>query len=360
MTVMPGLINSNQHIQINPLFPSPMANLPLRTLKERWEKTWARQPQRAFVYLMQGVTSMRNTSGPANQMLPIKKTIDRGELPGPRLFLGGALFQSEASFENYVKRQNAPADAEQFMRNEFAYHVVARRRRATPKAYEGPEFNYWKLLMSDEKFDGSNDYTDEQLRAFIDKAHRLGKKVDVHCGGHNAGLRRMLAFDVDTLEHPFYGGELIDMDIIEGYARKKVVDRRQLLSVMINAAERAADPHRFDETLYAMSLDPEEHRILMYYRDRMIANRRQPDKPGRRSTIPSTRRTSPPRVWPRLRPPRSARAAGAVRRTSSSSSASRRRRRTCGASSRPGRRSGWAPIPARSWTSCRKTPTLVS
>jgi len=37
------------------------------------------------------------------------------------------------------------------------------------------------------------------LREFIAKAHRLGKKVDVHCGGNNDGLRRMLAFDVDTL-----------------------------------------------------------------------------------------------------------------------------------------------------------------
>ena len=33
MTVMPGLINSNQHIQLNPLFPSPPANLPLADFK---------------------------------------------------------------------------------------------------------------------------------------------------------------------------------------------------------------------------------------------------------------------------------------------------------------------------------------
>src|SRR6185436_3352279 len=38
MTVMPGLINSNQHIQLNPLFPSPPANLPLANFKGRWER----------------------------------------------------------------------------------------------------------------------------------------------------------------------------------------------------------------------------------------------------------------------------------------------------------------------------------
>jgi imidazolonepropionase-like amidohydrolase len=278
MTVMPGLINSNQHIQLNPLYPSPVANLPLANIKARWESNWAHQPDRAFVYLMQGVTSLRNTSGPAKQILPVKQRIDRGEIPGPRLFLGAALFMSDESFADYVKRQNTPVDAVSFMRDEFAYRVVSDIDRGTAP-YEGPEFNYWKLLMSDAKFDGKNDFTDDELRAFIAKARSLGKKVDVHCGGHNEGLRRMLAFDVDTLEHPFYGEELIDEDIILGYVKKNVIVAT-LLSVMINGAERAADPHRFDETAYIMSMDAKEYRTLMQYRDRMVTNLRNPDKPA--------------------------------------------------------------------------------
>ena len=103
-----------------------------------------------------------------------------------------------------------PADAVPWMRSEFAYNVIADIERDTD-AYVGPEFNYWKLYMSDEPWDGKNDFTDEELRVMIDKAHKAGKIVDVHCGGHNDGLRRMLAFDVDTLEHPFYGSELIDI-----------------------------------------------------------------------------------------------------------------------------------------------------
>ena len=278
MTVMPGLINSNQHIQLNPLYPSPPANLPLANFKARWEQNWARQPYHAFVYLMQGITSLRNTSGPAKQIVPVKHAIDRGEIPGPRLFLGAALFQSDVSFKAYAAQQHTPADALPFVRDEFAFHVVA-DVDADTRAYEGPDFNFWKLIMSDKKFDGRNDFTDEQLRAFIAKAHRLGKKVDVHCGGNNDGLRRMLAFDVDTLEHPFYGTELIDWDVIRGYKKKGVIVDT-LLSVMINGAQRAADPHRFDESLYAMSLDPKEYRVLMQYRDKMLANMKNPDKPA--------------------------------------------------------------------------------
>jgi imidazolonepropionase-like amidohydrolase len=278
MTVMPGLINSNQHIQLNPLYPSPPANLPLANIRQRWEQNWTRQPYHAFVYLMQGITSLRNTSGPAKQIVPVKHAIERGELPGPRLFLGAALFQSEASFQEYVAQQRTPADAVPFMRDEFAYHVVADVDKDT-QAYEGPDFNFWKLLMSSEKFDGKNDFTDAQVRAFIAKAHRLGKKVDVHCGGNNDGLRRMLAFDVDTLEHPFLRNEIVDADIIQGYVKKGVIIDTLLVQV-ISEALRASDPHRFDESLYAMSLDPKEYRILMQYRDTMLANLKKPTAPG--------------------------------------------------------------------------------
>jgi imidazolonepropionase-like amidohydrolase len=135
------------------------------------------------------------------------------------------------------------------------------------------------LYMSNDRWDGRNDFTDEELRFLIDKAHKSGKIVDVHAGGHNDGLRRMLAFDVDTLEHPFYGHELIEMDIIQGYVKKGVIVDT-LLTVMIVGAQRAADPHRFDETLYTMSMDPREHRILMQYRDTMLQNLRKPNERG--------------------------------------------------------------------------------
>ncbi|MGH8188706.1 MAG: amidohydrolase family protein, partial [Steroidobacteraceae bacterium] len=297
MTIMPGLINSNQHIQLNPLYPAPTANLPLSNIKARWEYNWAQQPRRAWVYLMQGITSLRQTSGPAKQILPVKQAIDRGEIPGPRIFMGGALFMSDEHFDDYVKERGTPPDAVSWMRNEFAYNVIDDVKGHTD-GYLGPEFNYWKLYMADDRWDGRNDFTDEELRFMIDKAHKAGKIIDVHAGGHNDGLRRMLAFDVDTLEHPFYGRELIDMDIIQGYVRKGVIVDT-LLTVMIVGAQRAADPHRFDETIYTMSMDPREHRILMQYRDTMVRNLRKPAERG----LPIYDVSRPP-DYPELRPGR--------------------------------------------------------
>ncbi|MEX2123440.1 MAG: amidohydrolase family protein [Woeseia sp.] len=278
MTVMPGIINSNQHIQLNPLYPAPVADLPLDILQARWEETFAQMPQRAYVYLMQGVTSMRQTSGPSSRILPVKRKIDSGEIAGPRIFLGGALFMSPEHFDSYVRANNTPKEARAWLRNEFAYAVIDDLEEDTDK-FLGPEFNYWKLLMSSEIYDGKNDFSDEELRYIIDRGRRHGKIIDVHAGGHNEGLRRMLAFDVDTLEHPFYGHELIDEDIIRGYVDKGVIVDT-LLRVMVAGAEHAADPHRFNDTLYIMSLAPSDYRTLLRYRDRMLANKGHPDMAG--------------------------------------------------------------------------------
>jgi imidazolonepropionase-like amidohydrolase len=278
MTIMPGIINSNQHLQLNPLYPAPTADLPIEVLRARWEETFARMPNRAYVYLMQGVTSMRQTSGPSARILPVIRKINAGELPGPRVFLGGALFMSDEHFEFYTREDQTPKEAIGWLRNEFAYNVIEDVDKDTEK-FIGPEYNYWKLYMSDEIFDGENDFTDEELRFIIDKAHRHGKIVDVHAGPHNEGLRRMLAFDIDTLEHPFYGHELIEEGIIRGFVEKDVIVDT-LLRVMITGAEHAENPHRFNETLYIMSMDPKEYRILMGYRDKMLLNKKRPDEAG--------------------------------------------------------------------------------
>ena len=141
-------------------------------------------------------------------------------------------------------------------------------------------------------YDGENDFTDEELEYIIKRGHELGKIIDVHAGGGgNAGLRRMLAFDVDTLEHPFERYEIVDWDIIEGYVKKGVIIDT-LLEVKVQKVELAADPHRFNETLYTMSLGPYEHRTLMQYRDKLLFNQRHPDQPGLRPyPAASTRQT---------------------------------------------------------------------
>ena len=278
LTVMPGLINSNQHIQLNALYPAPAADLPIDQIKARWENNFAKMEQNAFVYLMQGVTTIRQTSGPWQRLLAAKKKFDSGAAPGPRVMLGGTLLMSPQHFAEYTHESQTPAATVPWLRNEFAYSVLENVERDMAP-FESEDFAFWKLYMSDAVYDGKNDFSDKQLRWIIDRGHRLGKSIDVHTGPHNAGMRRMLKFDVDTLEHPFYPSEIMADDVIEGYVRKNVFVA-SLLTVMVANAERSMDPHRFDEALYFMSLRPDEYRLLLQYRDKMLFNKAHPKQGG--------------------------------------------------------------------------------
>jgi imidazolonepropionase-like amidohydrolase len=291
MTVMPGLIASNQHIQLNPLYPAPVADLPIAELRARWEGNFSQMPRKAYVYLMQGITSMRQTSGPWKRLLPVKKQIDAGELPGPRIFLGGALITSPEHFADYIKLNKTPPDAVSWLRNEFA-HVVLDDIERDSEQLLGKDFNFWKLYLAERPFDGTNDFTDAQLRHIIEKAHKAGKIIDVHANDSLEGYARLLKFDINTLEHPFSHKFLHDEKTIEGFAKKGVIVDT-LLRVRVAAAELLADPDRFDEIDYIMSTTPDEYRILMRYRDKMRFLKNNPtvkglslyDKRGSESTM---------------------------------------------------------------------------
>ncbi len=282
MTVMPGLINSNQHVQLNPLYPAPAADLPIDELRARWQNNFSNMEKKAFVYLMQGVTTMRQTSGPAKQLLPVKRRIDAGEIAGPRIELGGALIMSPQHFKSYTEKNRTPAEAMDWLRNDFAYFVVDDVEKDL-QPLMGPEFSYWKLYLTDEisggSADGTLDFSDAQIQRIIEMGHAAGKKIDVHANATPEGFNRLLKFKIDTLEHPFEGGFLLDEKTIDGFAKNDVIVAT-LLRVRVAGAEHADDPNRFNETDYIMSSTPDDYRTLMTYRDRMLYNKRNPDHRG--------------------------------------------------------------------------------
>lgn len=278
MTIMPGLINSNQHIQLNPLYMSVAAELSMVELRARWENNYSNMEKNAFVCLMQGVTTIRQTSGPRDRLLPMKARIEAGEIAGPRIELGGALIMSPQHFKTYIKESGTPADAVDWLRNEFAYFIVEDIEKDLAPLM-GPEFSYWKLYLSHHIFDGKNDFTDEELHKIIDMAHSLGKKIDVHANNTPEGFERLLNFKIDTLQHPFEDHFLIDEKTIEGFARNNVF-AATLLRVRVTAVDHAEDPNRFNATDFVMGSTPADYRTLMNYRDRMLYNLRNPDQPG--------------------------------------------------------------------------------
>jgi imidazolonepropionase-like amidohydrolase len=283
MTIMPGLIDSNCHIVLNPMFATPDMGMTLEQFKTRWSASWSKAERMAWVYLMQGVTRFRQTPGPANFELQIAKKIENGEIAGSIPILGGSLWMSEIHYQQHLRSYNQtdPNFAE-YVRHNFEYNVIKDIKNLDPNGWgqEGPNFNYWKMYLWGEPYNGTNDYTDEELKYIVDRGHKLGKVIDAHCGGGGLpGLRRCLQFDIDTLEHPFAGNYVIPWDVVEGFVKKNVIVDT-LLQVSIGTNMRATNPNLFNDVKYVMSLEPPEYRLLMRYRDKMLWNKRHPEEPG--------------------------------------------------------------------------------
>jgi imidazolonepropionase-like amidohydrolase len=63
---------------------------------------------------------------------------------------------------------------------------------------------------------GAQQYSDEELRAIVDEAHRAGLKVAAHCMGDTT-VRAAIAAGIDCLEHGFLAGEeAIDLMVENG------------------------------------------------------------------------------------------------------------------------------------------------
>jgi imidazolonepropionase-like amidohydrolase len=274
MTVMPGLINGNGYVTLRGIYPAPAAALTLEQLEARWKETWAGWEKRAWLWLMRGVTGIRNSSGPLARVRAMKQAIDRGQVPGPRIYLGGTLIFSEPHFKFWTRNTPDPKAVE-WLRNDFAFTVVKDPDRDTDRLI-AEDIRYWKFYLSDQPWDGKNDFSDAELKLMFDKARAHGIRVDLHSGVHMA---RAIPLGVHTVQHPFLRNELVEPQLIQSFVKHGVY-ASTCLTQMVVVPQFAADPHRFNETLYSSSLTPEEYRLLMRYRDRMLWNQRHPGEPG--------------------------------------------------------------------------------
>src|SRR5215470_11273862 len=94
MSVLPGLMDMHVHLMI--LGHSDY---------EHWDKTYMSRfrdvimPIAAKQLLMSGVTTARDLGAPLEDILAVKKRIEKGEIPGPRLFVSGPFIQHRPYFE---------------------------------------------------------------------------------------------------------------------------------------------------------------------------------------------------------------------------------------------------------------------
>jgi imidazolonepropionase-like amidohydrolase len=172
-TMMPGMMDMHVHLMI-----VGHGNY------DHWDATYPSQfrdvimPVSAKELLMAGVTTARDLGAPLEDIVAVKRRIERGEIPGPRLFVSGPFLQKsttplEAKFRWVV---NGPEDA----------------RRKVRTVVDGGA-DVIKVIDQDQM-------TLEEVKAIVDEAHKAGKTVAAHAH-RSEEIRQALRAGVDCLEH---------------------------------------------------------------------------------------------------------------------------------------------------------------
>jgi imidazolonepropionase-like amidohydrolase len=164
-SVMPGLVGMHDHLVY------PLGNGIYGEMAFSFPR----------LYLAGGVTTIRTTGAlePYTD-IELKKQIDKGEIPGPKIHVTGPYLEGAGTFALQMHQLNGPEDATKTV-------------------------NYWL----DEGVDSFKAYmfiTPAELSAAVIAAHKRGAKVTGHLC--SIGFREAAAIGIDDLEH----GLLVDTE----------------------------------------------------------------------------------------------------------------------------------------------------
>lgn len=219
-TLMPGLIDAHAHLAM-----TTISQMTLMTSDANYAVL--RAGQDAGEMLMRGVTSVRDAGGP---VFGLKRMIDEGRIPGPRIWPSGALISQTAGHGDFRTVHDLPrADGDIHFSERYGYAAIADGeaevlRRVREQLMRGA--SQIKLMAGGgvssvyDPIDVSQ-FTEAELRAAVEAASAWGTYVMVHAYTTEA-VRTALRAGVKSIEH----GQLIDEDTI-----KMMVENNVWLSV---------------------------------------------------------------------------------------------------------------------------------
>jgi imidazolonepropionase-like amidohydrolase len=212
-TVLPGLIDTHTHIFLQGEVPAA-GGYDVQLLKYPASFRVARATVAARRALEQGFTTIRDveTEGAGYGDVGIKKAIDEGYIPGPRMFVVTRAISSTGGYplEDYAPEITVPKGAQ------LIDGPVEARKAAREQLDHGAD--WIKVYMThrswvDERGDlvSQPTLTVEELKAVVDEAHGWRRKVACHAY-NGLGLQRALDGGCDSIEH---GLELSDAQIAQ-------------------------------------------------------------------------------------------------------------------------------------------------
>jgi imidazolonepropionase-like amidohydrolase len=196
MTLMPGLIEGHSHLFLHPYNETSWNDQVLT--ESRAERT-ARAVIHSRETLMAGFTAVRDlgTEGAAYDDVGLKKTIEKGIIPGPRMLVATRAIIATGSYgpKSEVAETVFPQGAEETDGLDGISHTV--------RSQIGHGADVVKIYV-DYRW-GLDDvaaptFTEEEIKTAVQVAKSSGRTIAVHSGTEE-GMRRAIAAGVTTIEH---------------------------------------------------------------------------------------------------------------------------------------------------------------
>ncbi len=195
-TLLPGLIEGHSHLFLHPYNEALWDD---QVLKEPLGQRMARAVAHAGATLRAGVTTVRDlgTEGAFDYDVQLKRTIEQGLVPGPRIL---ATTRAIVATGSYAPRRTAysfdpPQGAEEADGAEGIVRVVR------SQVGHGAD---WIKVYADYRWGPNGEalptFTQEELRVLVETARGAGRPVAAHSTTAE-GMRRAVLAGVETIEH---------------------------------------------------------------------------------------------------------------------------------------------------------------
>ena len=217
MTLLPGLIDAHTHILLQGDVTS--ADYDEQLFRESMPYRALRASRSAKIALEHGFTTLRDveTEGAMYTDVDVKRAINNGVIPGPRLFVSTRAMSVSGGYgpSGYSPEIIYP------MGVQIVDGVEGGRKAVREQISHGAD---WIKVYADRSYFVDKNgqlssiatFTPEEMKAIVDEAHRLRHKVAAHAMAR-PGIENALNGGVDSIEHGIaIPDDLIDMMVAKG------------------------------------------------------------------------------------------------------------------------------------------------
>jgi imidazolonepropionase-like amidohydrolase len=200
--VMPGLIDMHTHVTGVLDLEQPIQPVFIHAYMGRPSQIVLDMLPRVRMLLLNGFTTIRNLGDPSSTVYDLRDAINKGYAAGPRIIAIEPQVGVEGG-DYDASRWELRRDLEQYVTNRGNCSGVVECtkvvREEVNRGADVIKLRQASALAPDPKVEMVE--SEAEIKAIIDTAHKLNRKVAVHVIGSPAFLHMVIADGADTIEH---------------------------------------------------------------------------------------------------------------------------------------------------------------